>query len=207
MRGAQGTSKLAKKSHRRVVNALLEDIANAAGDAHKVDTVIRDRLSALTPPKDNELIDLLQDMRKSFRNTLDGDTVAKLAAVDSQYGAYKAIQRVIGRTAETGGEFTPTQLIRASRGVTKSPEVSALGEAPMMGYAQLAEEVSPEKVPGVLNVLRRMVSLLPSPLPLETIGRRLTGEGAEQVALRRAAEAQVLRGARPGRLAAALSED
>lgn len=140
-----------------------------ADSPKRVDMAIRERLKASV--NDPELQGLMQEARAIFRDTLGPGVRADLRRIDKKYPLYLTVQKAASNASAYYGNFTPMQLVAASRKIG-GESAAATGVGPLLTQAQQGVETVGKSVGGQpLEWFRRVAGALATPAPMETMGR------------------------------------
>ena len=182
-----------------VLNRVWKNIENLTDEGSDkqlkaLDNMLRKEIKKSKTSPSN-LGETLKDLRTTLRKGLPDDVQKGLLAVDKKYPAYLAVKKAVHKSRKNAGEFTPNQLA-TDAGIVGGETLGATGEAALLKQAVEAEKlVGTPKHGELVGLLRRIASIAPTPLPLQTMGNMVLGQTMPQkgatAAARKVAETAV----------------
>ena len=125
---------------------------------------------------DADLQNDFQYMRDTLRRSMPSDVNVKLRSADSFYPGFLALKEATAAAKQTGGEFTPAQLMSASGKIGRSGRAAA-GESPLYDIARAGIETVGRKKESVpLSALGRVSNIAPTPFPMRAMGDVVLGQ-------------------------------
>lgn len=157
-----------------------------AKSAQALDNVLRREIKKAQ--KGSDLQKTLNGLRSAYREALPPPTKAALAAVDAKYPAYLTVKKAVSKASGKEGVFTPAQLTVSSRQVGTETS-TALGAGPLAESVKAGEATvgqTTKKDAELIGFMRRALSALSGPIPMETAGRVVLGQTLPQKAVQQA---------------------
>ena len=167
----------------RVLNKVKKDIAKLADGPAGMQTKALDNTlrKEMADALDNHgLMGELQALKEMLRDGVPEVTRKALNKIDAKYPDYLAIRKATAKARASGGEFNTKDLASAG-GIVGGETRSALGTAPMLKQAVQGQATLGNSGRGeLIGYLRRALNVLPTVLPLKTLGRGMLGQTGPQ---------------------------